>query len=206
MSMEDHSCEFLELEIRVPIEQFDKEAFLNDVKTVFDEKKGTHMWAFGSLEKPEKQHAHLRVDFRREKHVKFTITYHNFAIDAKDIRPPYMEDCVQWLGKFFKEDLVPADLMAAFRFDENYAPIISLPFPLLAASKQLLGSEVTGVSIRLPSAMKIRRAIVQRDKDDTVVQIETKWRMRIKEFDLSKKLEQLSVTVLMLVNPLGDSK
>lgn len=204
--MEDHYCEFLELEIRLPVEQFDKEAFLNDVQTAFDEKKGTHMWAFGSIEKPEKQHAHLRVDFRREKHVRFTITYHNFAIDAKDIRPPYMEDCVQWLGKFFKEELVPTDLVAAFRFDDKYAPIISLPFPLLAASKQLVGSEVTGVSIKLPIAMKTRRAIIQRDKDDTVVQIETRWKMKIREFDLKKKLEHLSLTVMMLVNPVGESK
>ncbi len=206
MSMEDFNCEFLELEIHISSEQFDKIAFFKDVDVVFDEKKGTRMLAFGSLEKPGKQHAHILADFRREKQSRFTITYHNFGVEGKDPRPPYMEDCVQWLGQFFKEDLISTELTAAFQFDEKYAPIISMPFPLLAANKRLLGSEITGVSIKLPGSMKIKRAIIQSLNGKTGIQIEKEFKMKVKEFDLKQQLEQLSIPVMMLVNPIGDSK
>jgi hypothetical protein len=205
--MEDFHCEFLEFEIRVSAEQFDKEAFLEDVKVVFDERKVTHMWGFGSLEKADKQHAHILADFRHEKRVKFIVTYHSVGLKDEDVRPPYMEDCVQWLGKFFKEEIVSANLTASFRFDKRYAPIIALPFPLLAANKELSGSVITGVSIRLPRILKIRRAILQRIKDeDTGVQIDANLNIKLKEFELKAQLEKLSVPVMMLVNPVGESK
>lgn len=203
--MQDFFCETLEVEFRVAIEAFDKDAFLADVKNVDLPDTDIHNLGYGSITSPNKQHAHIIVDLRGEKRVRFRITFHGFPGDTKDTRPPYMEDCAQWLGRFFRVEEISANLRGFYNFEKKFSPIVPLPFPLVAASRQLAGSKVTGLALQLPSEMGLRRAIVERDseKGDTSVQIETSLKVKLREFTIESQLESLAIPVMSLVNPVS---
>ena len=200
MSMEDYFCEFLAIEIHVPKELFDAAAFLEDVKDVSDTSRKSHAWVYDSVEKPNNQHAHLAVDLRSESVVRISMQFHCFAREQHDAaRPPYMEDCGQWVGKFLRAEEFPAELNAAYRFGKGYAPIVAIPFPLLTTRKELKGSQIVGFSVQPPRKMNIKEAIIQKDKDSFTVFIERSLRMNLKTFDLEKELEALSNPIMQFV-------
>jgi hypothetical protein len=204
MSLQDFFCEYFEIEMRVPSEAFDKAAFLEDIKGFSDPGRKTHAWSYGSSKQPDKQHAHMYIDLRREKHVRIRIVYHNTGTDAKDVRPPYMEDCGQWIGQFLKAEEIPAELEALYKFDSKYSPIMGLPFPLPTARKELRGSKVIGVSVQPPRKMSIKEAIIQRAGSGFTVFITTKEIVKLKEFDLAAELERLSGPVMTFVYKTGE--
>jgi hypothetical protein len=201
--MKDFFCETLELDFRVVPENFDKDAFLADVKDVAERSTDVHTYVYGSSTKPDKQHAHIIVDLHGKKRFRFRITYHSFPGNTQDTRPPYMEDCAQWLGQFFKDEELQANLRAFYLFDKKFSPVVPLPFPLVAASKQLAGSKVTGLSLRLPLEMGIRRAVIEREreKDETSIQIDTNVKVNLRKFALAAQLESLAIVVMTLVSP-----
>jgi hypothetical protein len=206
MKMQDYLCEYFEIEIHVPSDAFDKAAFLEDIKDVSDVESKAHAWAYGSINQPEKQHAHVYIDLRREDQVRIRIVFHNFGISAQDTRPPYMEDCGQWLGKFVKDEELPAELEVLYRFDKGYAPVMGLPFPLLTPRKDLSGSQVVGISIQPPRTMKIRQAIIQKDKDDFTIYITTKVQMNLRSFDLEGELKRLTDPIMTFVYKIGEAQ
>jgi len=185
MSMNEFNCELLEISFRVPNEKFDKEAFL-EITKVADKSKLAYVLSFGSTEKPKEQHAHMYVDFRGKDNVRLRITYHNFGGDEEDTSAPYMEDCAQWLSGFIKEEEISAEINAGYDFDESFSLVIALPFPLLTAKEDLAGSQVTGIRIQLPRRMNIKTAILQRGKDETSLYLDTKIKLKLKEFDLDR--------------------
>jgi hypothetical protein len=203
--MQDFFCETLELEFRVAPEEFDKDAFLADIESIEHRDSDLHNFGYGSSTKPNEQHAHIEVDLRGKKRFRFRITYHSFPGDTNDTRPPYMEDCAQWLGGFFKVEEIKASLRAAYVFDKRFAPVVPLPFPLVAASKRLAGSEVTGLSLHLPTEMGVKRAIVQRERetDETSVQIDASVKLKLRDFAIQSQLERLAIAVTALVSPVG---
>jgi hypothetical protein len=198
--MKDFFCEYLDLDIRIPEEVFEKDAFYEDVKDVLDENsQGVHMWYYGSIEMPNEQHAHIVVDFRKVGRVRLKITYHASPHDHKDIRAPYMEDCAQWLGRFVKEDEVSAELSAFYEFDKTYSPIIAMPFPLLASNKELAGAQVTGVKIQLPRRMNIKNVVLELGKKKTGIYADLTIKVNLKQFDLNAQLMKLSKPIMTLV-------
>ena len=192
--------------MRVPFEVFDKAAFLEDIKQVSDRERKTHSWGYSSREHPSKQHAHILIDFRREKLVRIKITYHSFGSEDTPTNAPYLEECGQWLGKFLRAEEIPAEVEALYRFDSQYSPIMGLPFPLPTARKELRGSKVKGISVLPPRKMNIKEAIIQRVGNGFTIFITTKESMRIKDFDLDAELSKLAGSVMMFVYRLGDAE
>ena len=211
MGMQDFLCEYLEIEMRVPSDAFDKEAFLEDVKDIGDPARNTYGWAYGSTEEPDKQHAHIFVDLRREKRVIIKMIYHNTATPhtatpLEDIRPPDMEGCGQWIGKFVKLEEVPAEVEALFKFDSKYSPVMGLPFPLPTARKELRGSRVTGVSVQPPRKMNVQEVIIQRAGSGFTVFIRKREIVKLVALTLAAELEGLSGQVMKFVYKTGESQ
>jgi hypothetical protein len=206
--MQDYSCEFLELSIRVPVGEFDKSAFLEDVKETSrdDSIENLYIWSFGSRDNPSKQHAHIVVDLRGEKQVRLALTYHAIDGDVKDVRPPFLEDRAAWLGGFVKVDTIEAGARTSFRFGNDYDPVIGLPFPLLVPVKELSGTKVIGVALELPIAIGLSDVIVQKDKDETIVLASYKRAVKLKEFDLNTELERTSASIKILMNRVKSHK
>src|ERR1700733_1316613 len=127
MLMKDIFCDTLDLAIQFPKDQFDKSAFLADLRDVPDELKEREYfsWAYGSLENPGKQHAHISVDLRGKKTALVNIVYHGEDPGIKDLQPPYMEDCAQWIGSFIKGDVEPY-INAYFDYPSTFHPGVVL--------------------------------------------------------------------------------
>lgn len=206
--MQDYSCEFLELSIRLPVGEFDKSAFLEDVKETLrdDSIENLYMWSFGSRDNPGKQHAHIAVDLRGEKRVRLTLTYHAVNVDVEDIRPPYLEDLAAWLSGFLRVETTQADARTSFRFGSDYESVIGLPFPLLVPIKELSGTKVIGVALELPISIGLSDVIIQKDKDDTIILASYKSSVKLKEFDLSAELERTSASIKILMKQIGESQ
>lgn len=200
MSLEEYFCEYLELEFRFPLEDFDKDAFLNDVQS---EDKSRYSWLFGSTERPNQQHANIRIHLLKDGQGTAAITFHKADLETKDTRPPYMEDCAQWLGKFLKTDEVTVQIRMIFNFDKRYEPIFALPFPLFTESKILLGSVVVGVSMELPLSTRLEKAAIQKAEDHTVILATTTDKVKLRTFNLKSELEKRSTSVQKLLRKAG---
>lgn len=196
VSIKDFSCDLLELEFEFSQENFNKEAFLADVKA---EAKSAYAWSYGSIKNPNKVHAHLAIRFLDEAKGSLRIAFHASDVEVKDIRPPYMEDCTQWIGSFFRSDEMFAEIRAVFLFDRSYSPLLALPFPLVTESKELSGSMVSGVMIELPKQTHIRRAIIQKGEEETVIAVTTRRKVKLTSFDLDKELSKVAEPILKLV-------
>jgi hypothetical protein len=80
----------------------------------------------------------------------------------------------------------------AYEFDKSFAPVISLPFPLVASSKALSGLKVTGLSLDYPEDHPVDDVILQVQGDTgpyLFAQITTL--LRLGEFELSQELAKL---------------
>lgn len=203
--MKEFFCEMLELDLRVAADQFDKEAFLAEVKKIDERDTDVREYTFGSSTKPDKQHAHIIVDFHKEDRYRFRIIYYSRPGENKDTEPPHMEDCAEWLARFFRNDEIQGTIHAIYEFDERWAPVVPVPFPLVVASERLAGSKVTGIALQLPAKMRISRAILQGGdkKGELSVQIDSKIKTRLSEFRLTSELERLAIVVMALVNPVS---
>ena len=204
MSLTEYHCESFEVEARFGSEDFDKEAFFEDVKAGDDPEPSLH-WSFGSTEKKDVEHAHLSLiiptkkEEGKESKGRIILGYHSSDAVINDLRPPYMEDVGTWLGKFFKVDELPAYINAIFRFGEQYESTLSLPFPLITENKALSGSTVSGVTIEPPAHSPLRRVMIQRSETDTIVYAMGRSRIKLKAFDLKKQVEKVSAQVHGLI-------
>lgn len=199
--MEDYFCEYLALEFRFSSEDFDKEAFLNDAEI---EDRSNYSSLFGSLEKPNQEHASINMRFLKGKKSRLTIVYHKADFEVNDVRPPYMEDCAQWIGQFFKNDEMTVKIRMVFNYNKKYTPIFSLPFPLITESKELSGSMVSGVSIELPLSTRLERAVIQKTEGNTVVIATASDKIKLTSFDLSFELDKRSTPIRKLLKKVGE--
>jgi hypothetical protein len=210
-TMEDFHCEMLELSLRFSSEDMDQTAFLKaagiENREEYTDEDGDFATAvsFGAREQSTDYHAHMRVRFFKEGEHRIEISYHDSRGEAiEDVKPPYAEDCAQWVGGFFKGDKVAVRISAAYTFDKSFSPVVSLPFPLTSSEKALAGSLVTGLSILFPKEIPESAVIQMGSDDDTMVFFNTKAELNLKEFDLLGELKRLAVSVNSLVKKTGD--
>lgn len=203
MKMQDYFCDFFEMDIEVPSEAFDKVAFLEDIKDISDINRKGHTWSYGSVDAPGSQHAHIFVDLRGEGKIQITMRFYSQGIKEKDARPPYMENCGQWIGQFVKADNLPATIQASYRFGEGYSPIVAMPFPLLSPRKALKGAQVIGMGIRPPRKMGIKHAILQMDKYSFTIFVDRSASVNLGAFDLEEELKLLANPIMAFVVKTG---
>jgi hypothetical protein len=200
MGMEDYHCHALEVSLRLPAKDFDKQALLADIENAVSiEELDVFNAMCSSLERKGKEHAEISIRFLPSDRVSVGILYHRADFEFEDMRPPHMEDCAQWLAGFIKSDEVKADMRAMFEFDKRYSSIIALPFPILTDRAELSGALITGVSIQFPMEVPLKGALMQRDKNGITIRVRTTEKLRLKEFELNAALNRLIKPVMMLV-------
>lgn len=202
MPTDQYNWHLFRIRFRIPAEQFDKEGLANDAKDNAPQDPYIWGWSFGSTNEPGKQHADMMVDFRRNKYVRVTITYHRTDFEVEDCNPPYMEDCAQWLSGFIKEVKLPVDLDASYVFENGYSSVVSLPFPLLGVlpDREFEGASITGLAVRLSNDHRIT---IDRSDDSIYLRVNMKDTIDLKEFQLEPSLENLSSIVNKLIKKTG---
>lgn len=195
MKMESYHCHLFEVFLRIPSDAFNKDAFLEDIKDTVPDNPKFCAWTFGSQTNPGKQHADMFVDLRPQECVIAEITFHQVDKDTEDKRPPYMEDCVQWLGGFVTKAPVRARCRVLFTFNNNeFSPRANLPFPLLTVtdSSEFEDAMVTGVTIKLSGHKEIKRVSIQEESKETLLNLRISKEIGMRDFKLEMQLEELS--------------
>ncbi|HKC62505.1 MAG TPA: hypothetical protein VKB86_02655 [Pyrinomonadaceae bacterium] len=203
MSMEDFHCDMVGFDIRFSLEDFDKEALIKDVDAK-EMPDSVYSWSYGSVEKPDEQHASISIKLTENENCRLSLLYIKSERKVQDIRPPYMEDCAQWIGQFFKTDDMPADVQVVYIFDISYSPIFALPFPLITENKELSGTQVTGVSLILPKRAGLERVMIQKGTDSVFLAGTAKTKVNLKSFDLNAQLGKMSSLVMKLLKKEGE--
>lgn len=206
MSMEDYHCDTFALYFQFKPEELNRDALLEAVKgTPYDDEYQEYSddsvdiaLSFGSRDNPNRYHAHLRVRLR-EDNGRLDLSYHQSPLEVEEVEPPYLEDCAQWLGGFFKFDKVKARIHTSYIFDDSFSPIIALPFPLVTTEKALTGSLVTGLSLLLPKDENPEMVIVQSSGDNVWISHSMENEISLKDFDLSTELKRLSTSINPLI-------
>lgn len=205
-TMEDFHCEMLELSLSFSSEEMDQDAFLQaagiENKEEHTDSDGDFAMdlTFGAREESTSYHAHMRVRFFNDGNNVIRIGYHASRAEAiGDVEPPFVEDCAQWLGGFYKIAKIPARISGTYTFDKSFSPVFSLPFPLISSEKTLAGSLVTGLSILFPKEEPESAIIQSTPEDETMVFFNTWSKLDLEKFDLLTELERLSTSVNSLV-------
>lgn len=205
MNMQGFHCEMLELSFWFSSEDMDQNAFLKALgvenREEYTDQDGDFGMAlnFTAREESTDYHAHMRVWFFKDGRNRIDISYHDSKAEEADNKPPSVEDCLQWIASFFKVDKVVSRRSGSYTFDKSFSPVVSLPFPLISSEKALAGSLVTGLSILFPKETPETVIIQTTPGDDTMLFFNTSSELNLKEFDLFKELERLSVSVNSLV-------
>ncbi|MGH9871788.1 MAG: hypothetical protein ACRD9S_04885 [Pyrinomonadaceae bacterium] len=208
ITMESFHCEMLELALRFSSEDMDQDAFLKSAgvedKDEYTDEDGNFTMAltFNEHEQSTDYHAHMRVRFFKDGRNRIDLRYHQSKTrnETEDDKPPHAENCAQWLGSFLAVDKMTPRISAAYTFDKSFAPVISLPFPLISSEKALAGSLVTGLSILFPKEEGTETAVIQTDDDDEMfLFFNAKAELNLKQFSLLDELARLSIRVSSLV-------
>lgn len=189
--MEQYYCKLLELIFHIPKQIFAKEQLLADAKPPDTERK-VYQWGFGSQKAPQKQHAHILVSFENEDTVTIVISYHRSTIEVEDVRPPYMEDCAQWLGQFIDAEKVIGVSRAVYEFDDKYHSKINFPLPLTSMldSPELPGALVSGVAIRTEHPSGTEKIIIERLEKSIFLRLNSTKEVALKEFAIEHYLQE----------------
>ena len=169
MNMEDFYCDRLHVSFTFSAKDFKKAPFLkasgikDESKLVDEDGDLLLRFSFTSREEPPKEHGHLRIIVFADKTGVAMLDFHKAGSRALKKKPPYLEEAATWLSGFFKPEELPVTITAAYEFDDEFLPVIPLPFPLVATSKDLSGLKVTGISLQYPPDDPIESVIVQID-------------------------------------------
>jgi hypothetical protein len=204
VNLKEYFCDYFELSISFSLSEFDKEAFLNDVKP--SEERKRFSFVCGSQEHPGEQHAHLIVSFLSDEECLATLSYSQSREEVVDARPPYMEDCSQWFGQFLKTETVVAEIDASFDFSEDYTPVIVLPFPVMSEHEILAGASVMGVSLEFPEESNLQFAIIQHNDGGTWLSIKGTAELKTAAMDANAALEETFLLVNKLVRRMGNTE
>lgn len=200
MNLQEYLCGHFELSISFSLSDFDKKALLDDVNPSEDKKnKKRFSFTFGSQEHPGEQHAHLLISFLSDEEGTAILSYARSREEIEDKRPPYMEDCSQWFGQFFKTETVEAEVDASFDFGEDYTPVIVLPFPVMSEHEILAGASVMGVSLEFPEESNLHYAIIQRADDETWISIKGTTALNTATMDADAPLKEIFLLANKLV-------
>jgi len=203
MRLKDFHCGVLEVSFDVSAEEIDTDALIKEIGSE-DEGDWDISLVFDSEENPGEQHAHMSIQSRPKEKVSVRISYHDTQgkVEDNEAKPPRMEDCVKWLGKFIKPEKIMASVDASYFFDENFSPRVRISYPLKTLTEAAAGALVTGVAIQFSGDSLIDFAIVQRPKDISVefgVAVTARYEIAIKDFDLYAELKRLESPVMTLV-------
>src|SRR5437899_9263896 len=103
-TMEGFHCETFELLLRFSSDDMDQDAFLKaagvEDRKEFTDEDGDFLMplTFNEHEKSTDYHAHMRVLFFKDGRNIIDLRYHQSSPRATDEKPPYAEECAQWLG------------------------------------------------------------------------------------------------------------
>jgi hypothetical protein len=184
-AMKEFNCHYVDISLRIPEGEFDREAFWEDVKDNAHEQTDCYGWSFGSKTDPGEQHADIFLDFREKTRVRIQVKYHQAPREIKDIRPPYMEDCARWLGSFIASEIVRAQFHAMYLFDGEYKT--TLDFPALTKSVGRQDVKVNGVSLLFDEYKAW--ATLHEDDGVSVLHLEVKAKsVDLKRFNLRQQL------------------
>lgn len=207
MDLKEFFCGYFELSISFSITEFDKEAFLDDVKPSEDKRnKDQFSFMYGSQEHPGEQHAHLAISFRSDENCLARLSYSRSPEEVEDKRPPFMENFSQWLGQFFKPEMVVAEIDASFDFSDDYTPVIVLPFPVMSEHEILAGASVMGVSLEFPEESNLHYAIIQRADNGTWLSLKGMTEMKTAAMDAHAALKEVFLLANKLVKGTGNTK
>ncbi len=203
MKLADFHCRTVELYFSVNADEIDKEAFLKAAgEERVEVEDGEFRLALTSRDNPESQHAHMGVEFVPDEDVEVRFSFHDFKSEVveeeKFNKPPYMEDCVQWLGGLIKTDKVKMALTVFYNFESGFAPSLPLPYPLLSSEKILSGAMVTGLAIDFPPECMLDHALLQTIGKRVGLSVAGRDEVTVKEFDLYAELKKLESTVMAL--------
>jgi hypothetical protein len=209
MRMGDFHCKTVEMYFGIAADAVEKQALIEATaewgeaeKEEGGEDKGVEIsLLFASRDNPENHHAHMRVQFLPEEDVQVRISFHDSKGEVEDEearKPPHMEDAVKWLGQYIKRDELTMGMTLFYGFEEDFAPALPLPYPVLSKDKMLAGTMVTGLSIQFPSDSIFDHAIVQTIDKKFGVSINGHDEINLKDFDLYEELKKLEPTVMAL--------
>jgi hypothetical protein len=173
LHLEGLSCDYLELKISFSPDQFEERLFREAVKKNPD-RAGPLSVTCASKNHPGAQHAHIRVDIRKNGPSVANVFYTTGSEGKTPTAPQDIEDCLEWLVSFFTVQNIEAELDGAFTFSEQYAPIVPLPFPLPSEHEALAGALVSGLSLEFPRRPELDRIIIQRVGKRIGVQAQTR--------------------------------
>lgn len=168
VNLRDYFYDHISFEIVFETGEFDKAAFLADVKS---EKEGrSYRFICASKAHKEKQHAHVNVEFvPHNNEVRVQLLYTTSAARPSKNEASSMEDCARWISRYFRISKVIAFVEAGFEFDKHYLPVVPLPFPLTVNDETLAGCTVTGLNLDFPEDADLDSVIIQRVEDSTSV-------------------------------------
>jgi hypothetical protein len=204
VNLKDFYCNYIELTVRFSIGDFDKESFLKDVGG--EQPKDRYSFIYGSQAFPAKQHAHIDIRFLSEEKGRARILYTRSDEHVTDERPPYMEDCGQWLGGFFKTENLHVSVEVGFEFDGGFKPTIPLPFPLVTESEALAGVKVNGLGLKFPDDSYIHTAIIQRFGEVITLTVLTAAEVSARGFNGVDVLKHVYGAVGTLVRKAGETE
>lgn len=199
MLLKDYHCHTFELDCLIPRKAFNREAFLADIHDISPMESNNYGWAFGSRDNPGKQHADMMVRFNEDS-VHVLVVYHVTGRTPTDERPPYMEDCANWLSGFVDASDVTVQQIVLYLF-EHHSPVINLPFPLLSIMEGSLleGAQVTGVAVRFAGKEEPRRITIDRHEDAVFISLCGQTKLDLRCFSVEAELDKLAPLVKTFV-------
>jgi hypothetical protein len=188
--MEDFNCRNFEILVRFNERDFKKKDFLADIKP--KGKTDFFLFHYGSKTKENKNHAHLEFFFDKKDSF-FKMTFHQGESPAEDVREPYLEDAIKWLGGFFKKEVVSAEIKVAFSYGDEYESIVLLQYPLQISNRYLQGVNVAGFRIVFPEESLPDSGFITPIKDVILVGLFTDVKkLNLTEFDFYSNVEGFS--------------
>jgi len=200
MELRDFHCDSLELTAHFAQEDFDNKAFVEDVQP---QEGKPFVWSFGSKDKQKSDHAHMSIRFPPEELGRLKLSYHRGASPQPDVRPPYLEDCASWIGKFFKTDEVRFLVVAYYTVEQQSRTALNLPFPWVANNEGLRGATVTGLVLDFPKDAPVEHVHIEREPKDILVSLSRHEDIALKTFDPYAQLEAFNSPLNLL---LGEEK
>lgn len=102
-----------------------------------------------------------------------------------------MEDCAQWISRYFKISKVIAFVEAEFQFDQHYVPVVPLPFPLTTNNEMLVGCSVTGMALDFSEDSDLDSAIIQTFDNTTMLTVWGLMLLATSRFDLQVAMKKV---------------
>jgi hypothetical protein len=203
-NMKKLNCLFLKIAIEFKEDEFKKEAFILDVgATEKEADDNAFSWSYGSKLKTKNEHGHLFIRFDGDQSV-VSISFNQGKNHDDDVREPYIENLMNWIGSFFANPLKDVSVTVLFEYDTKYEPLIKLNYPLLIDNPFLDGAKVTGYDIYIPSGSTNYRLHLMSKEDEIGIFYSGDEKIDLLKFNYIQYLTQNSQFANSLVKIKGE--